>query len=101
LLLFPVILAPFGTTILGMIAMSEIRNSNGKLTGFGLAFADAVLFPTLLFEVALCVGNYYVWAATRTGDMIIVGTIFTSIFWVMLGCLILWRAWRIVSRRHT
>jgi hypothetical protein len=80
LLLFPVILAPFGTTILGM---------------------NAVLFPTLLFEVALCVGNYYVWAATRTGDMIIVGTIFTSIFWVMLGCLILWRAWRIVSRRHT
>jgi hypothetical protein len=49
----PGVLAPFGTTILGLVAISEIRHSRGRLTGLGLAFVDAVLFPLLLMNGAI------------------------------------------------
>jgi serine/threonine protein kinase/signal peptidase I len=39
--------APFGTTILGWIAVSQIRRSAGKLYGLGLALFDGLLFPLL------------------------------------------------------
>jgi len=42
--------APFGTTILGLIAISQIRNSRGKLYGMGLAVADALFYPMLLLD---------------------------------------------------
>jgi len=49
--------APFGTTILGVVAISHIRNSAGMLYGMGLAVFDALVFPLLLFDslfVHLC-----------------------------------------------
>lgn len=42
--------APFGTTILGMVAISQIRKSRGKLYGMPLAVFDALLFPLLLLD---------------------------------------------------
>lgn len=39
--------APFGTTILGLISISQIRHSAGKLYGLGLAVADTLVFPLL------------------------------------------------------
>jgi tRNA A-37 threonylcarbamoyl transferase component Bud32 len=42
--------APFGTTILGAIAVSEIRGSKERLTGLPLAVADTLLFPLLLLD---------------------------------------------------
>ena len=42
--------APFGTTILGCVAIGQIRRSEGKLYGLPLAVADAVLFPLLLLD---------------------------------------------------
>jgi len=42
--------APFGTTILGWIAISQIRHSAGKIYGLGLAFFDGLLFPLLLLD---------------------------------------------------
>lgn len=41
-------LAPFGTTILGAVAIAQIRRSGGRLYGLGLAAADTLLFPLLL-----------------------------------------------------
>lgn len=38
------------TTLLGIVAINDIRHSNGKITGLGLAFIDAVLFPSLLMD---------------------------------------------------
>lgn len=38
------------TTVLGMIAISDIRNSNGRITGLGLAFFDAIFFPAIFFN---------------------------------------------------
>jgi tRNA A-37 threonylcarbamoyl transferase component Bud32/type II secretory pathway pseudopilin PulG len=42
--------APFGATILGWIAISQIRRSKVKLYGLKLAAFDGLLFPVLLFD---------------------------------------------------
>ena len=39
--------APFGTTLLGWLAIAQIRRSAGRLYGLGLAFLDGMLFPLL------------------------------------------------------
>jgi tRNA A-37 threonylcarbamoyl transferase component Bud32 len=41
-------LAPFGTTILGWIAIARIRRSAGRIYGLGLAVFDALLYPLLV-----------------------------------------------------
>ena len=54
LLMFTVLplglLAPFGTTILGAVALAQIRHSAGRLYGLALALFDTVLFPLLLLD---------------------------------------------------
>jgi hypothetical protein len=47
------IAAPFGTTILGGIALTQIRHSAGRLYGLGLALADTLLFPILLIDLVI------------------------------------------------
>jgi len=60
LALFPLLAvaftAPFGATILGLIAISQIRQSLGKLYGMPLAIFDTLVFPLLLLD-ALIVGG--------------------------------------------
>ena len=46
--------APFGTTILGWIAVSQIRSSAGKICGLGLAVFDGLLFPLLALDYSIC-----------------------------------------------
>ncbi|MHC4311838.1 MAG: hypothetical protein ACYSW3_05140 [Planctomycetota bacterium] len=43
----------FGTTILGMISITQIRHSAGRLYGMGLALFDALLFPVLALNIAI------------------------------------------------
>jgi tRNA A-37 threonylcarbamoyl transferase component Bud32 len=45
--------APFGTTILGIAAITHIRHSLGRLYGMGLALFDALLFPLLALNIAI------------------------------------------------
>ncbi len=47
--------APFGTTILGAVSISQIRHSAGRLYGLGLALFDAMLFPLLLLDAVIVV----------------------------------------------
>ena len=60
LALFPLLAvaftAPFGATILGIIAISQIRQSVGRLYGMPLAIFDTLVFPLLLLD-ALIVGG--------------------------------------------
>ncbi|HOF17998.1 MAG TPA: hypothetical protein PK082_03750, partial [Phycisphaerae bacterium] len=42
--------APVGTTICGVVAVSRIRRSDGRLYGLGLALADSLLFPLLVLD---------------------------------------------------
>ncbi len=46
-------LAPFGTTILGWISVTQIRRSAGKLCGMWLAVLDGLLFPLLLLDALI------------------------------------------------
>lgn len=43
--------APFATTILGWVAVSQIENSAGRLSGLGLAVAGGLLYPLLFLDV--------------------------------------------------
>jgi tRNA A-37 threonylcarbamoyl transferase component Bud32 len=45
--------APFGTTVLGWIAVSQIRRSAGKLHGMWLAVFDGLVFPLLALDALL------------------------------------------------
>jgi len=51
--LLPAVTAPFVTTLLGIIAISQIRHSQGRLYGRGLAVGATLLFP-LLAALPLC-----------------------------------------------
>lgn len=42
--------APFGTTVLGWIAVSQIRRSAGRLYGLRLAVFDGLMFPLLALD---------------------------------------------------
>jgi signal peptidase I len=46
-------LAPFITTILGWIAVSQIRRSAGKIHGLWLAIFDGLFFPLLAFDFVI------------------------------------------------
>jgi hypothetical protein len=41
---------PLATTILGMVAIKDIRYSNGRIVGLSLALADALFFPLLVLN---------------------------------------------------
>jgi serine/threonine protein kinase len=43
----------FGTTILGMVSITKIRHSSGRLYGMGLALFDALLFPLLALNFVI------------------------------------------------
>ncbi len=51
--------APFGTTILGLAAISSIRHSRGQQSGLPLAVADALFFPLLILDIAVCSALIY------------------------------------------
>jgi serine/threonine protein kinase len=60
--------APFGTTLLGWIAVSPIRRSAGKLYGLWLAVFDGLLFPMLGLNSLI---GWMVWMALATlGNLI-------------------------------
>ncbi len=94
--------APFGTTTLGLIAISDIRHSGGRLYGLPLAVADALLFPLLVLDVLLvwigvlligiCGGLFsfgLTWAEISVLSLPVV---------IAIDALIVWTVWRTVSR---
>jgi hypothetical protein len=71
--MFPVLAlslsAPVGATILGIVAISQIRRSNGALYGLPLAVTDALFFPLILLDavlVALIAGTFLAMAGAFT-----------------------------------
>jgi hypothetical protein len=64
----PTVLAPFLTTILGFMAVTDIRRSNGQLTGLGLALVDAAFFPILLLNVLICGACWFGLKSTGAPD---------------------------------
>jgi hypothetical protein len=58
--------APFGTTILGIVAIAHIRHAGGRLYGMGLALFDALLFPLLLLNALFLRMCIIQWGLTAT-----------------------------------
>jgi hypothetical protein len=74
-MVFPVlalaISGPIGATILGIIAISQIRRFNGALYGMPLAVADALFFPLLIIDgliVAIVIGLFMATVSARSQD---------------------------------
>ncbi len=84
IIMLPGLTAPFGTTILGWMAVAEIRGSGGRLRGLGLALYDGLLFPLLLLN-ALIIGFGHASSLTA-----VVGVILTAV--------IAWLSWSAVKR---
>jgi serine/threonine protein kinase len=53
MLLLIVLTAPIGTTILGWVAVAQIRRSAGKIYGMGLAVFDGLFFPLLALDALI------------------------------------------------
>ncbi len=45
--------APIGSTVLGFMALGDIRASQGRIRGLPLAIFDALLYPLLLLDAAI------------------------------------------------
>ncbi|HSG71560.1 MAG TPA: ankyrin repeat domain-containing protein [Planctomycetaceae bacterium] len=90
------LIATLPTTILGWLALGDIRRSNGKITGRGLAFFDAVLFPTLVVNggivglIFVICRNYF-----ETSDLRVAAVSFFSIsLCIILDTIALTRLWK-------
>jgi serine/threonine protein kinase len=98
--------APFGTTILGCVAIGEIRRSAGRLYGLKLALADALFFPLFTLNAALVFLTDVVHEPLRrtlvpdmdSGLFVILLMTATVILCLLLDFFIIRAAWRAVSR---
>ena len=113
-MLLPGITAPFGATILGVVSISQIRHSAGRLYGLGLALFDALLFPLLLLDwVIIMLPASVIWfflnvktaggaPPTLPADSIKVGVLLFFVFMIALRLridyLIVRWAWREANR---
>jgi tRNA A-37 threonylcarbamoyl transferase component Bud32 len=94
--------APFGTTILGWMAVSQIRCSRGKLYGMWLALVGGLLFPILILDAALLFEQVAVYGSIK-GNVFNVG-INPFLFFLMLqevltaDYFIIRLVWRAVNR---
>ena len=75
------LIAPFVTTLLGVIAIGNIRGSRGKVYGMPLALFDALLYPLLLLDLIVfavgllvfsLVGSLLVHLMVRTEGTVVV-----------------------------
>lgn len=99
--------APFGTTILGWVAVGQIRRSGGKINGLGLAVFDGLLFPLLALDVLiwLVITQGIVAPLLQSGNLEryreqlqSAGTIWALVMCVIADFFIVRAVWRSVAR---
>ncbi|MEI6074457.1 MAG: protein kinase [Verrucomicrobiota bacterium] len=76
--------APFGTTILGWIAVSRIRRSAGKLRGLWLAVVDGLLFPLMVLDIGLFAGACLIAPALMNPRGLQIGSQTSIPHWLLL-----------------
>lgn len=86
----PCLLAPIGTTLLGVSAMKDIKASNGSIYGLPLAFLDAILFPVGLLALLLML------LATNLFGPGVIPVL--AVATIGLCGVVIWVAWKKVSR---
>jgi hypothetical protein len=87
--------APFGTTILGLVAIGHIRRSGGRIYGMGLAVFDALLFPLLVLDglMVLCAALLHDDLTGSLAWAVVVGLVLAVVADVVIAWLV-WRALR-------
>jgi serine/threonine protein kinase len=102
LFLLPAVTAPMGATILGWIAVTQIRRSAGKLYGIWLAVFDGLFFPLLALDAVTVVATRVVMSP---GGLPAVGPAVTAIVVIVMivivivvDFLIIRRVWRAVNQ---
>jgi hypothetical protein len=97
--------APFGTTILGWLAVSQIRRSAGKLYGMWLAVFDGLLFPLLAVDLVITRLGCFVWQISGAASLgydyhdltISIDAIIIAVACAVVDFLIIRRIWRAVN----
>ena len=94
ILLFCVISGPVGC-LLGVVAISDIRHSQGRITGLGLAFFDAVFFPLLVLDSVIMGLGLWIHARLSSPDAVSPWiAILIGLAILFVDALILLPAWR-------
>jgi len=98
--IFPLgITAPFGCTALGLMAVSKIRASGGRLIGMPLAVSIAVLFPVVIADAMVAIGAFTILQELQEPVWVRVLVITASpIVVVALGFVIFRAVWRWANR---
>jgi hypothetical protein len=99
------ITAPFGTTILGWVAVSQIRRSAGKLHGLWLAVFDGLVFPLLVLDGLLVyTAQAIVTELIKNGTLGEIGSPLAFVLtwgWPVLlvvDAAMIWLVWRAVNK---
>jgi hypothetical protein len=98
--------APFGTTILGAIALAQIRRSAGRLCGLALALFDVLLFPLLALDGVIFLLFYFILpglgTALHPGALVVpqegAALFATIIISLVVDATIIWLAWRAATK---
>lgn len=103
--------APFGATILGWVAVAQIRHSAGRLYGLGLALADGLIYPLLALDgvlVALTLilmrvvwGQFWLSTWPYNGSALaiwLMSVVLAVLVIAWIDYVIVKRAWRAVNR---
>ncbi len=69
------IASPFVTTILGLVSLSQIRASNGKLVGKPLALAAAMFYPLLVLDGLFIALLFWIIASIPDGNLALTETL--------------------------
>ena len=100
--------APIGTTVLGLVAIHDIRHSKGMITGLPLALADALLFPLVAFDGLL---YWFCHLANRVAlEIAPASALFRNetlvlptaiVLWLVFDSFLIWLAWRTAKKPIT
>ena len=90
------LMAPIATTILGIVAISQIRRSCGRLCGMGLALFDALVFPLIALDCLLVVACAL--AIENVWDSLALGIVLGILIAIAVDVVIVWLVNRAVRR---
>ena len=95
-ILLPGLLSPIGSTVLGLVALNDIRSSNGRIRGRLLAFFDAMFFPVIILNLTIgaVVFRYFITPLMAPQEAILL----IAATFVVANIILIRQVWRNVNR---
>jgi hypothetical protein len=90
------VISPFATTILGIVSLSQIRASGGRLIGKPLALIDALFYPLLLLDGLLVALLAWIIATVAAGQLALAESLtwLAYVLVIIVDLLIVTMVWR-------